>query len=149
MPPKLKEFLARWAISTLAVLVASYVIEGIHYEKPLDLVVAALLLGILTAFVRPFLLLLSLPLLVLTLGLFLFVINATLLYIVGWLMSPAFRVDSFGQAFWGSMIITLVSFFLHALTGTGTARVRVRRGGSQRPARKKPPSAGDGPVIDV
>jgi hypothetical protein len=77
MPPKYKEFLFRWLNNTAGVAVATYLVrKGIHYQKPVDLVVASLLLGMLYAFVRPLLMLLSLPLLILTLGLFTFVINA-------------------------------------------------------------------------
>ena len=56
----MKQFLARWAINTMAVLVAVYIVPGIHYGKPLDLLVASLILGILNAFLRPFLMFLAL-----------------------------------------------------------------------------------------
>ena len=102
MPEKLKEFLARWAINTLAVLVASRVVSaGIHFDRWFDCLIASLLLGMLTAFVRPLLMILSWPLLIVTLGLFTLVINAVLFYFVGWLMRPKFVVDSFRDAFWG------------------------------------------------
>src|SRR5690242_1154760 len=70
-----KRFIQSWVINTLAVLVAAYIVKGIRYEKPLDLVVASLVLGILNAVLRPVLLILALPLLVLTLGVFLLVLN--------------------------------------------------------------------------
>ena len=79
----LKAFVQRWLISTLAVLVATHVVNGISYDCATTLFVASLLLGILTAFLRPLMLLLSLPLLIFTLGLFTLVINAALLYWVG------------------------------------------------------------------
>ena len=62
-----KKFIQSWLINTLAVLVAVYVVKGIHYEKPLDLVVASLLLGIFNAVLRPLLMFLALPLLILAL----------------------------------------------------------------------------------
>ena len=144
LSPKLKEFFQRWAISTVGVLIATYVVQrGIHYQKPIDLLIASLVLGMLNAFVRPLLLLISLPLLIVTLGLFTLIINAMLLYFVGWLLEPAFRVDSFRDAFWGALVITLVSLVLNSLTGSGNARVTIQRG--------KPPnkSDGNGPIIDV
>src|ERR1041384_3319235 len=101
MPPGLKKFIQSWIINTMAVLVAVYIVQGIHYKKPLDLVVASLLLGILTAVLRPFLLFLALPLLIFTLGLFMLVINAVLVYVVGYLLKPNFYVEDFASAFWG------------------------------------------------
>src|SRR5215472_2390617 len=83
MSPKLKKFLQNWAISTLAVAIASSIVPGIHYDRFLDLVIASLLLGILNSFLKPILMFVALPLLVFTLGLFMFVINALLLYLVG------------------------------------------------------------------
>ncbi len=148
MSAKLKEFFQRWIINTVAVLVASYVVSsGIHYEKPLDLVVASLVLGLLNAFLRPLLMVLSLSLVIFTLGLFTFVINAVLLWCVGWLLQPNFRVDSFSDAFLGALVITLVSVVLNILTGTGNTRVQVRRNKHRPPADK--PDGGGGPVIDV
>lgn len=143
MPKPLKEFLARWAITTVAVLVAAHVVKGIHYDTWVALLVATLTLGLLNAFLRPLLLWLALPLLLVTLGLFTFVINAALLYFVGHLIR-GFHVDSFWAAFWGGLVISLVSLPLNLLTGTGGTRLEVRRRASPRK-----PDDGDGPVIDV
>jgi putative membrane protein len=141
-----KRFIQSWVINTLAVLLAVYFLKGgIHYQKPLDLCVASLLLGILNAVLRPILTLLTLPLLIVTLGLFRFVINALLLYLVGYVLRPYFYVDGFSDAFWGALIISIVSVVLHGLTGTGRARVQFQH-------RRRPPDAGaggHGPVIDV
>jgi len=145
MPPKYKEFLLRWLNNTAGVAIATYLVRnGIHYQKPIDLVAASLLLGMLYAFVRPLMLWLSIPLLILTLGLFTFVINGLLLYFVGWVLNPYFAVDNFRAAFWGALVITVVSFLLNALTGTTRARFTIHRGGPP----PSPPSGG-GPVIDV
>jgi len=145
MPKPLKEFLQRWLIGTVACLVATYVVPGINYQHWPDLLVATFILGILNTFVRPLLLLLSLPFLIFTLGLFTLVINALLLYFVGSLLRPRFMVDSFSAAFWGALVITLITLLLNSLTGTGATRIKVERG-------KPPPSDrddGGGPVIDV
>jgi len=149
MNEKAKTFLQRWLINTVAVLAACYVVKGIHYENAVALFVASLFLGILNTFVRPLLVLLMLPLVLLTLGFFMFIVNACLLYVVGALLKPNFEVQSFWAAFWGALVISLVSLALNALTGTGSTRVRVetRRGSKpQVPDRK---DDGNGPVIDV
>ncbi len=136
-------FLQSWIINTAAVLVAASVLNShIKYDTLQNLLVASLLLGILNAFVRPILMLIALPLLIFTLGLFTLVINALLLYFVGQLLDPHFHVDSFLYAFWGALIISVISIALNVLTGN--ARVSVQR----RPP-PKPPGGGDGPVIDV
>src|ERR1700679_2093562 len=103
---KLVRFLGNWAINTAAVAVAVALLRGhITYQHGSDLLIASLLLGLLNAFVRPILLLLALPLLIFTLGLFTLVINALLLYFVGVLMAPYFQVDSFGFSFSGALLL--------------------------------------------
>jgi putative membrane protein len=129
-------------INTLAVLVAVYIVPGIHYQTWLDLLIASLLLGILNAFIRPFLMLASLPLLIFSLGLFMLVINALLLDFVGYLLRPQFAVIDFSAAFWGALIISIVSLILNTLTRTGRSRIHFER-------RRPPPGGGDGPVIDI
>ena len=143
MSPALKKFLQTWLINTVAVLVAAQLVSGIHYDSRTGLIVATLVLGILNAFLRPLLLFLALPFLIVTLGLFTIVINALLLYWVGNLVTH-FHVDSFWSAFWGALIISIVSLFLNALIGVRQARIVVRRGPS--PGRH---DDGGGPVIDV
>jgi putative membrane protein len=143
---KILHFLGNWAINTLAVAMAAIILRNhIHCEKPTDLIVASLLLGILNAFVRPILMLLALPLLIFTLGLFTLVINALLLYFVGVLMGPHFQVDSFGFAFLGALIISIVSIALNVMTGG--ARVTVQR--RRPPPPKKSNDDDDKPAIDV
>lgn len=147
MKPGLKRFIQSWLINTLAVLVTVLILRGhIRYESTLDLFMASLLLGILNAVFRPLLMYLALPLLLLSLGLFMLVINACLLYLVHWLMGTHFEVDGFGWAMLGSLIISVISLPLNILTGLGNMRVSVRR--QSRPP-GSPPGGGDGPVIDV
>lgn len=143
---KLVRFLQSWIINTLAVALAVMILRGhIHCETKFDLVLASLLLGILNAFVRPILMLIALPLLIFTLGLFTLVINALLLYFVGYLLKPSFYVDSFGYAFLGALIISVISVILNVMTGN--SNVRVQRGPPAPPNNKK--NDGNGPVIDV
>ena len=143
MPSALKTFLQRWLINAVAVMVAANLIKGIEYQTLSGLLVASLLLGIFNALLRPLLVLLSLPLVIFTLGLFTLVINALLLYFVGSLLK-SFVVANFWAAFWGSLVISFVSLILNTLTGTGGSRIEVHRG-KRRPGR----SDDDGPVIDV
>ena len=147
MSPKLKKFIASWVVNTLAVAIVSSIVPGIHYVRFRDLVIASLLLGVLNSFVKPILKFLAFPLLVFTLGLFMFVINALLLYLVGSILK-GFHVDSFWAAFWGALIISIVSMVLNAVTGFGNLRVEVRRGNRPPPPKDSGPG-GNGPVIDV
>lgn len=136
-------FIGEWVINTLAVAVAVAILRGhITYENWQYLLLATLILGLLNAFVRPILLLITLPFVIFTLGLFTLVVNAVLLYFVGYLMRPHFQVDSFGFAILGALIIAVVSIALRIMTGSGNARLSVRRG----PPRNK---KSDDDIIDV
>jgi len=141
-----KKFLQSWAINTLAVLVAVYMVPGIRFKDDRLWIpfVTSLVLGILNAFIRPVLMVLALPLLIFTLGLFMLVINALLLYFVSFLMGRYFEVDSFGSAFLGALVISIVSMLLNLVTGASRAQVHVGR-------RTRPPDSdnGGGPVIDI
>ena len=117
-------FVFRWAVTTIAVMVASSVIRGIRYDTVAALIGASLLLGILNAFVRPFLLIISVPLILLTLGLFILVLNGLLLLLVPHVV-VGFHVDSFWSAFWGAIVISLVSWLLSAFFRGSDGRVHV------------------------
>ena len=149
MNVEVKKFFQRWVIDTLAVLLASHLVSGIHHLSPFSLFGASLLLGILNAVVKPFMVGLALPLVFLTLGFFYLVINALLLLLVSALLKPYFIVDGFWPALWGGVVISLTSLILNSLTGTGNARVKVKRGGNVPPRRPPPPDDGGGPIIDV
>jgi putative membrane protein len=143
MSASVPQFLKRWAITTLAVLVAANVVRGIQYDSFTSLLVASALLGFLNAFARPLILALSLPLLLATLGLLLPVINALLLWFVGSSVS-GFHVNGFWPAFWGALVISIVSVIGGLLLGgTVQSRVKVRH---SNPRRREDD---DGPVIDV
>lgn len=124
-----KRFLQAWLINTLAVLVAVYIVPGISFKDQSlwTPFVVALVLGILNAFIRPVIMFLALPLLVLTLGLFTLVINAGLLYLVGLILGSYFEVDTFWAALLGALIISIISTVLNVLTGTNRAAVKVQR----------------------
>src|SRR5258708_12167262 len=116
----IKQFVFRWAATTVAVMVASSVIHGIHYDTVAALIGASLLLGILNAFVRPVLLILSAPIILITLGLFILVLNGLLLLLVPSVVA-GFHVDSFCSAFWGAIVITFVDWFFTAFFSVADA----------------------------
>jgi len=120
---RVRHFIFRWMITTIAVMVAS-ALPGIRYDNLGNLIGAALLLGILNAFVRPVLLILSAPLILVTLGFFILVVNALLLRFVPSFV-PGFHVDSFGAAFWGAILIGIVSWMLSAFFRGSDGRVHI------------------------
>lgn len=120
----MRHFVIRWLITTLAVMVAAAFINGIRYDSTGALIGAALLLGILNAFVRPVLLVLGAPLILLTLGFFILIINALMLYCVPSIVG-GFHVDRFGSAFWGAILIGIVSWLLSAFFRGSDGRVHV------------------------
>jgi putative membrane protein len=109
----MKPFLIRWVVTTIAVAVATP-LAGIECQNPGSLVLAALLLGLANAFVRPVLLLLSLPFVMVTLGFFILVVNGLLFWLVGSGIVPGFRVDGLWSAFFGALIVSIVSWALSA-----------------------------------
>jgi putative membrane protein len=117
-------FVIRWLVTTIAVLVAAHLVPGIGYEGWGALLGASLLLGIINAFVRPILLLLSLPFIIVTMGLFIFVINALLLLLVSKIV-PAFHVAGFWSAFFGAIIISLVSWILSSFFRGSDGKIHV------------------------
>lgn len=120
----MRHFVIRWGITTVAVMVASAVIHGIRYDTVASLIGAALLLGILNAFVRPVLLILGAPLILLTLGFFILIVNGLLLLVVPHVVT-GFQVDSFWSAFWGALIISIISWLLSAFFRGSDGRVHV------------------------
>jgi putative membrane protein len=141
----MKRFLQRWLVNTVGVIVAAHMVSGIHYDSFAGLLVASLLLGILNAFLRPLLILFSLPLVLVSLGLFILLINAGLIYLLGILVTP-FHVDSFGAAFWGGLIISLSSWFANHFIGLGRNPSDTP---PQPPAGRSNPPPGQGPIIDI
>ena len=120
----MRHFVFRWLITTVAVMVAAAVLSGIRYDDAGSLIGAALLLGILNAFVRPLLLILGAPLILLTLGFFILIVNGLMLYWVPGIVG-GFHVDDFGSAFWGATLIGIVSWMLSAFFRGSDGRVHV------------------------
>lgn len=124
-------FLARWAITSVALALAAQLMDGIWFngptsgqpeleEKVLPLIGVALILSLVTAFVKPILVFLSIPFILLTLGLFLLVLNALLLMFTGWVADQfdiGFHVDGFWPAVGGAIIISITTWVLDAIVG--------------------------------
>ncbi len=120
----LVRFLMFWGVNTLSLWVADELFSGISFQTLQSLFVAGLLLGIVNTFVRPLLVLLTLPLSVVTLGFFVLVINALMLLFVAWLV-PGFVVAGFWDGFFIALFVSVLSFIVNSLIGIN--RVSVRR----------------------
>jgi putative membrane protein len=114
-------FLLRAAITALALWVASELLDGINFATPGKLVLAAVLLGLVNAVVRPIAFILTLPITVVTLGLFLLVLNAAMIGLVAWLV-PGFTISGFWTAVGGAIIVALVSWAASTVIGN-TGRI--------------------------
>jgi putative membrane protein len=118
-------FLLRAVISALGLWIAAEIFDGVRFESTSQLVVAAVLLGIVNALVRPLALIVTLPLTVLTLGLFLLVLNAAMLGLVA-LVVPGFHIAGFWTAVGAALIVSLVSWAASSAIGA-KGRVEIYR----------------------
>jgi len=107
----------RAAITALGLWVASELLLGLSFDSTSKLIIAAIVLGIVNAFVRPLAFILTLPLTVLTLGLFLLVLNAGMVALVAWIV-PGFRISGFWTAVGAALIVSLVSWAASSVIGS-------------------------------
>src|SRR5713226_8996181 len=122
-------FILRIIVYTLALLLAANVVPGIRLDGLTSALVAGMLLGLINAIVRPILVVLTFPITLLTLGLFLLVLNAFCLWLVSVFIS-GFHVAGFWPAFWGALLVSVVSWILTALiSDSGRIKVIERRRG--------------------
>lgn len=105
------EFLAHWGITALSLWVAGFIFHGISFTNKKSLLIAALLLGLANAIIRPIVILLTIPLTIFSFGFFLLVINALMMLLVSTLVS-GFKVSGFWTAFFASIFIAVLSFFV-------------------------------------
>lgn len=110
-------FFLRWSMNLLALVIAGSLIPGIKIQSIEMGILAAGFLGIVNAVIRPIVLILTLPINILTLGLFTLVINAALLEFVAYIV-PGFVVESFSAAFLGALLISIVSWVLNIFIGS-------------------------------
>src|ERR1700686_4265465 len=118
-------FLMRAALVALGLWLATVWGQGGYIDTPSTLILAGIFLGVVNSIVRPIAILLTLPMTILPLGLFLLVINAGMVALVAWML-PGMHVTSFGAAFWTSILVSLVSFIVSWFVG-GKGRVEVIR----------------------
>ena len=118
-------FLLHWAITALSLWAASYIFRGLKFDDASSLIVAALLLGFANAVIRPLLIVLTLPLTLLTFGLFVLVINALMILLVAQLVK-GFRVSSFWTAFFASIFVSVLSIVMGALVSGGDPQTEIR-----------------------
>jgi putative membrane protein len=108
-------FLVRWAANAVAIYVAVQLIDGITYgDSGWTIIVAAAVFTVVNMWLRPVVRILSLPLIILTLGLFLFVVNVLMLYVTDWLV-PDFEIETLGAGILGAIVVSVVNWALHAL----------------------------------
>jgi len=116
-------FLFRWLVNALGLLFVSWLFDGIQVDGVGWAFVAALFLGVFNALIRPLLIILTLPITVLTMGLFILVINALMLWLTGWLLA-GFHVHGFWTAVGGSLVLGFISLAATGLVGdSGTIEV--------------------------
>jgi putative membrane protein len=125
----MRGFLARLFITAFGLWMADTILQGIRFEGVGSLWLAAFLLGLVNAFVRPVVVFLTFPITLLTLGLFLLVVNGTMIMLVSWLM-PTFHLESLGSAILASIIVGLTGWAANAFVGSRRVEVwktRARR----------------------
>jgi putative membrane protein len=113
--------LLRWLLNALALILVANVVSGFHVDSFWAALIAALVLGLVNAIIRPILLVLTLPINILTLGIFTFVVNALMILLASSILE-GFEVDGFGPAFWGSILLWLISMVTGALLSSGKDR---------------------------
>ena len=108
------DFLMRWVINALSIFIVANVVKGIEVSNTATVLVIALVLGIINAFLRPLIILITLPINILTLGVFTFFINGALFYLVSKIVK-GFVITGFWTAFWGYILFSIISFLLSLL----------------------------------
>ncbi len=136
-------FLIRWLVNISALLLVTGIVPGIYVDKWQTAAVAALVLGLLNAFLRPLLLRLTLPINILSLGILTLVINAALFYLASELVQ-GFHIVSFSSAFFGALLFSMISFFLNLFVNPPPVKININT--AKKSDRRRPPKDD---VIDV
>jgi putative membrane protein len=141
----MKRFLLRWLIHTITLLLVAQFVSGIIIERWTAALVAALVLGVLNAVLKPLIILVTLPINILSLGLFTLFINAFMLYFVAHVVR-GFTVVDFWSAFWGALLFSIFSLIFNSVLGSAGDEARFRFIRREPPA---PPPQDRGKVIDA
>jgi putative membrane protein len=126
MAYRLLIFLVKLGINALALLLAAQIFPKIWFDNQQATVIAAVVLALVNTYLRPLVVILTLPINILTLGLFTLVINGLMLELVSWLI-PAFHVEGFWTAVGGALVISIVSCLLNLILRPDRVQVRVHR----------------------
>jgi putative membrane protein len=132
-------FIIRLVTNTIALLGVAYTIKGVHIEGIAAALVAALIFALINTFLKPIIILITLPINILSLGLFTLFINGFLFYAVSKFVK-GFSVDGFWSAFWGALIFSIISFLINMFIGKNHSNVSVHRFRQRTPASNHPSS---------
>lgn len=114
----MKKFLIHWLVNTAALLLVAAIVPGVEIIRWQTAILAALVLGLLNTFLRPVLILVTLPISILTLGIFAFFVNVFMFYLAAQLVE-GFVLAGFWSAFWGALLFSVISFVLSVLISPG------------------------------
>jgi len=109
-------FIGRILVSAVASIIAAYILNGVHIDSSVTAILLALVLALLNNFVKPILIILTIPITIITLGLFLVILNVLMIEWAAVLL-PGFTVDSWWAALWFSLLLSLVTSLLNSLVG--------------------------------
>lgn len=131
----MNRFLLKWFINIIALAVVIHVVAGVSADSWESIIVAALILGLLNAFLRPFIIMLTLPITILSFGFFTLIINGLMFYLAATFVK-GFTVIGFWNAFWAAILFSIISFLLNMLLGPGISmRMSARRYASHKSPR--------------
>lgn len=108
------KIIIRWLVSAISLIIVAYFVPGISFSSFWIVLLTALVLGIINAVIRPIILILTLPINILTLGLFTFIINALMFWLV-YLMVPGFSIANFSIAIWGALIYAIINWAINLI----------------------------------
>lgn len=145
-----KRLIKSWLLLALGVALAAETASGINYETSNALIVAVLLLSLTNIVLKPLLMLFSLPFIILTFGIGIWLINALLFLLVAELV-PGFSVASFGNALWGAFVVSLTSAIANLIFGKSRVKVQINQPRRSNPGsiRRTRKSIEDDDVIDI
>lgn len=126
---RIQAFLVFWGVNTLVLWVASRIVPGVSIDGPESLLLSGLCFGLVNVFIKPVLFILTLPITVLTLGVFALLLNTAILFLVAWLV-PGFHLGTFWQAFFAALFISFTSFLINLLIRRPSITI-IRSGGGK------------------
>ena len=143
----MRGFVLTWVVNIAAMILVIGIVPGIHSESRLATVLAALVLGLINATLRPVVFALTLPLTIFSFGIFTLFMNGFFFYIVSWVVE-GFVIADFGAAFWGALCFSIISFMLNLIISP-QGRFRVYRSGGRGGPGAGAPAMKDRNIIDV